>query len=106
MLCSLEMLSQTFELPMEMVHCIVSKMIMKEELLVSPTHQHMYHVIYLPLNPQGSLDEPTQSIILHHAQPTQLQMLALQLSEKVANLAEQNEEMMKLKHAGPWSELL
>ncbi|XP_065891272.1 eukaryotic translation initiation factor 3 subunit C-like isoform X2 [Dysidea avara] len=81
---SLEMLSETFELPLEMVHCIVSKMIMKEELL-------------------GSLDEPTQSIILHHAQPTQLQTLALQLSEKVANLAEQNEEMMKLKHAGPWT---
>ena len=64
----------------------------------------MHHVIHSLLCPQGSLDEPTQSIILHHAQPTQLQMLALQLSEKVANLVEQNEEMMKLKPAGPWSE--
>ena len=73
-----------FELPVETVHSVISKMIIKEELM-------------------ASLDEPSQSLAIHHARPSNLQCLALQLSEKISNLAELNEDLMKLKHATPWN---
>lgn len=81
---SLQSLSDMFELPLKSVLSIISKMIIKEELL-------------------ASLDEPTQTIVLHHAKPSKVQSQAILLSEKVGNLAEHNEELMKLKHAGPWN---
>ena len=73
---------------------------------------------------QASLDEPTRTIVLHHAKPNKLQCRTLLLAEKVyythslciyiesygcvcrvqiSTLADHNEELMKLKHAGPWS---
>eukprot|EP00731_Ephydatia_muelleri_P022471 Em0015g54a len=81
---SLQSLSDMFELPLKCVHSIMSKMIIKEELL-------------------ASLDEPTQTIVLHHAKPSKVQSQAILLAEKVGMLAEHNEELMKLKHAGPWN---
>jgi translation initiation factor 3 subunit C len=81
---SLERLSQMFELPVKEVHSIVSRMIIKEELL-------------------ASLDEPTRTIVLHHAKPNKLQCQTVLLAEKISTLADHNEELMKLKHAGPWS---
>lgn len=81
---SLQSLSDMFELPLKSVLSIVSKMIIKEELL-------------------ASLDEPTQTIVLHHAKPSKVQSQAILLAEKIGMLAEHNEELMKLKHAGPWN---
>lgn len=78
---SLVRLSEMFELPISNVHSIVSKMIIKEELL-------------------ASLDEPTQSIVLHHAEPSNLQSLALNLAEKIGSVADHNEELLKVKQ-GP-----
>lgn len=46
---------------------------------------------------QASLDEPTQTVIMHRTEPTRLQYLALQLSEKVTNLVENNERIMEMK---------
>lgn len=40
------------------------------------------HRFSLPLL-QASLDEPSHSVAIHHAQPTSLQSLTLLLSEKV-----------------------
>lgn len=46
---------------------------------------------------QASLDEPTQTVIMHRTEPTRLQALALQLSEKVGNLVENNERILEIK---------
>ena len=46
---------------------------------------------------QASLDEPTQTVMMHRTEPTRLQALALQLSEKVASLVENNERIMEMK---------
>jgi len=43
------------------------------------------------------LDEPTQTVIMHRTEPTRLQALALQLSEKVGNLVENNERILEIK---------
>ncbi|WAR03840.1 EIF3C-like protein, partial [Mya arenaria] len=45
----------------------------------------------------ASLDEPTQTVIMHRTEPTRLQALALQLSEKVGNLVENNERILEIK---------
>ena len=49
---------------MNSVHAVVSKMIINEELM-------------------ASLDQPTQCIIMHRSEPSRLQSIALQLSDKV-----------------------
>lgn len=46
---------------------------------------------------QASLDEPSASVMMHRTEPTRLQSLALQLSEKVSSLVETNERMMEMK---------
>ncbi|XP_065054309.1 eukaryotic translation initiation factor 3 subunit C-like [Rhopilema esculentum] len=79
---SMHSLAEMFELPPTIVHSIVSKMIIGEEL-------------------QASWDEPTQTLILHHgAEPTLLQSLTLQLADKIGNLAEQYERITDFKHGG------
>merc|ERR1712018_224091 len=65
-----------------MVHSIISKMIINEEL-------------------QASWDQPTQSLVLHHgAEPTYLQSLTLQLSDKLNTLVEHHERILDFKY-GP-----
>merc|ERR1711988_952151 len=66
-----------FELTLPVTLSVVSKMIINEELM-------------------ASLDEPTHSIVMHRTEPTRLQSLALQLSEKVAYL-DNNERLMEMK---------
>ncbi|KAK3751829.1 hypothetical protein QZH41_013288 [Actinostola sp. cb2023] len=84
---SLHTLAEMFELPPGVVHSIISKMIINEEL-------------------QASWDEPTQTVVMHHgAEPTLVQNLALQLAEKVycvhiGNLVENNERIYDSKHGG------
>ncbi|CAI9724313.1 translation initiation factor 3 subunit C [Octopus vulgaris] len=75
---SMHALSEMFQLTPPVVHSIISKMILNEELM-------------------ASLDEPTQTVVMHRTEPSRLQSLALQLSEKVANLVENNERILENK---------
>ena len=75
---SLVSLSEMFELEIGVVHSIISKMIINEELM-------------------ASLDEPTHTVVMHRTEPTRLQSLALQLSEKVSSLVDNNEKIMEFK---------
>ena len=65
-----------FELEVNSVHALVSKMIINEELM-------------------ASLDQPTQCIIMHRSEPSRLQSIALQLSDKVSQLVENNERLLE-----------
>ncbi|XP_042070060.1 eukaryotic translation initiation factor 3 subunit C isoform X1 [Haplochromis burtoni] len=75
---SMATLSEMFELEMPTVHSIISKMIINEELM-------------------ASLDQPTQTVVMHRTEPTSLQNMALQLAEKLGNLVENNERVFDLK---------
>ncbi|KAF5900759.1 eukaryotic translation initiation factor 3 subunit C, partial [Clarias magur] len=75
---SMATLSEMFELELPMVHSIISKMIINEELM-------------------ASLDQPTQTVVMHRTEPTCLQNMALQLAEKLGNLVENNERVFDLK---------
>jgi len=79
---SLQMLSDMFDLDKTVVHSTISKMIITEELM-------------------ASLDEPTQTVVMHRTEPSRLQSLALQLSEKVNSLVEHNERTLEMKTTGP-----
>jgi len=72
---SLKQLCDMFEMGKNDVHSVISKMIINQELY-------------------ASLDQPTGSIVLRKVEPTQLQSLALQFSEKVASLLEANERLL------------
>lgn len=71
-------LAEMFDLANGYVYSIISKMIINEELM-------------------ASLDEPTQTVIMHRTEPTKLQTLALQLSEKITTLMEQTERTIQIK---------
>uniref|UniRef100_A0A1I7TR05 Eukaryotic translation initiation factor 3 subunit C n=1 Tax=Caenorhabditis tropicalis TaxID=1561998 RepID=A0A1I7TR05_9PELO len=73
---SLKKLSSLFELTKKDVHSIISKMIIQEEL-------------------SATLDEPTDCLIMHRVEPSRLQMLALNLSDKLQTLAENNEQILE-----------
>uniref|UniRef100_A0A914S0X6 EIF3CL-like C-terminal domain-containing protein n=1 Tax=Parascaris equorum TaxID=6256 RepID=A0A914S0X6_PAREQ len=53
---------------------ISSKMIISEEL-------------------SASLDEPTNCLIMHRVEPSRLQLLALHLTDKLGQLADNNEQV-------------
>jgi len=77
---SLHSLAEMFELPAAVVHSTISKMIINEEL-------------------QASWDEPSATLILHHgAEPTYLQSLNLQLSDKINGLVEHHERILNFKY--------
>ena len=76
-----------FELDKNVVHAIVSKMIISEELM-------------------ASLDEPTECMVMHRTEPTRLQSLALQLSDKVAQLVENNERLLEIRPGGKFTRYL
>ncbi|KAL7977329.1 hypothetical protein Chor_009278 [Crotalus horridus] len=75
---SMEILSDMFELDLPTVHSIISKMIINEELM-------------------ASLDQPTQTVVMHRTEPTTQQNLALQLAEKLGSLVENNERVFDQK---------
>ncbi|KAJ9576210.1 hypothetical protein L9F63_006943 [Diploptera punctata] len=60
---SMPTLAQMFELDNNVVHSIICKMIINEELM-------------------ASLDDPTQTVVMHRSEPSRLQSLALQLTDK------------------------
>lgn len=78
---SLDRLTETFELDDKTVHSVVSKMMINEEL-------------------QGAWDQSSQSIVLHRNERSSLQTLALQYSDKLAQIVENNERMMDLRSGG------
>jgi len=78
---SISILAQMFDLARSTVHSIVSKMIINEELM-------------------ASLDEPTQSIVMHRTEPSRLQGLALQMAEKINYMVDQNIRVSEHKQYG------
>lgn len=78
---SINKLASMFDLDRSTVHSIVSKMIINEELM-------------------ASLDEPTQSIVMHRTEPSRLQGLALQMAEKINYLVDQNVRVSEHKQYG------
>ncbi|KAK7873145.1 hypothetical protein R5R35_006367 [Gryllus longicercus] len=75
---SMATLAEMFELSRPIVHSIISKMIINEEL-------------------KASLDDPTQTVVMHRSEPSRLQSLALQLTDKVHNFVDSNERIFEMK---------
>lgn len=75
---SIETLADMFELQKSVVHSIISKMIIGEELM-------------------ASLDEPNLMVVLHKTEPSRIQALALQLCDKVTNLVDYNDRLLEVK---------
>ncbi|XP_071448070.1 eukaryotic translation initiation factor 3 subunit C [Hetaerina americana] len=75
---SMPTLAEMFELDQSVVHSIISKMIINEELM-------------------ASLDDPTHTVVMHRSEPSRLQSLALQLTDKVNNLVDSNERIFEMK---------
>lgn len=71
----LSQLASMFALPVSRVSAIVAKLIWNEEL-------------------SASLDQVSQSVVLHRVEPSRLQVLSLQFAEKAANLVDQNERLL------------
>ncbi len=72
---SLTQLCAMFEMSKNEVHSVVSKMIINRELL-------------------ASWDQPTETIVLRKAEPSPVQVMALQYSEKAVHLVEANERLL------------
>ena len=72
-------LCQLFDLPAHSVHRIASKLITSQQL-------------------SGSWDQPSDTIVIHAAQPSKLQRAALTFAEKTGVLLEQNERMLESRH--------
>ena len=72
---SLAQLCAMFEMSKNEVHSVVSKMIINREL-------------------HASWDQPTETIVLRKAEPSPIQMMALQFSEKANHLVEANERLL------------
>lgn len=75
---SVPYLAEMFELPKLKVHSVISKMIINEELM-------------------ASLDDPTETVVMHRSEPSRLQALSMQLADKVTNLVDANERMFEAK---------
>ncbi|KAL3215370.1 hypothetical protein MRX96_034086 [Rhipicephalus microplus] len=75
---SIETLAEMYELNKSVVHSIISKMIIGEELM-------------------ASLDEPNLMVVLHKTEPSRIQALALQLCDKVTNLVDHNDRLLEIK---------
>merc|ERR1712088_399079 len=75
---SIDSLAAMFELDKISVHAIVAKMIISEELM-------------------ASMDEPTECMVMHRTEPSRLQSLSLQLSDKISQLVENNERLLELR---------
>ncbi|VDM59025.1 unnamed protein product [Angiostrongylus costaricensis] len=84
---SLKKLATLFELDKKQVHSVISKMIIQEEL-------------------SATLDEPTDCLMMHRVEPSRLQMIALNLTDKLQQLADNNEQILEPRtgrsgYAGP-----
>jgi translation initiation factor 3 subunit C len=43
------------------------------------------------------LDDPTETVVMHRSEPSRLQSLALQLTDKVNNFVDSNERIFEMK---------
>ncbi|RLN48774.1 hypothetical protein BBJ29_008918 [Phytophthora kernoviae] len=75
---SLARLMEMFELDDKTVHSVVSKMMINEEL-------------------HGAWDQSSQAIVLYKTERSTLQTLAVQYSDKLSQIVENNERMMDLR---------
>lgn len=75
---SVAYLAEMFDLPKMKVHSIISKMIINEELM-------------------ASLDDPTETVVMHRSEPSRLQALSMQLADKITNLVDANERIFEAK---------
>ena len=75
---SIPSLAQMYDLPVQKVHSLISKMIINEELM-------------------ASLDDPTETVVMHRSEPSRLQALAMQFVDKVTNLVDVNEKIFDMK---------
>ncbi|CEG44851.1 eukaryotic translation initiation factor 3 subunit c-like [Plasmopara halstedii] len=75
---SLARLMEMFELDDKTVHNVVSKMMINEEL-------------------QGAWDQTSQAIVLYKTEHSTLQTMAVQYSDKLLQIVENNERMMDLR---------
>lgn len=75
---SIPSLALMYELPVQKVHSIISKMIINEELM-------------------ASLDDPTETVVMHRSEPSRLQALAMQFVDKVTSLVDVNEKVFDMK---------
>jgi translation initiation factor 3 subunit C len=55
---------------------------------------------------QASLDDPTQTVVMHRSEPSRLQSLALQLTDKVNNFVDSNERIFEMKQGLLFPEIL
>ncbi|KAG7197132.1 hypothetical protein KM043_007219 [Ampulex compressa] len=81
---SMPKLAEMFQLKRPVVHSIISKMIINEELM-------------------ASLDDPTETVVMHRSEPSRLQSLALQLTDKVNNFVDSNERIFEMKQGNFFS---
>lgn len=75
---SVPYLSDMYDLPRSKVHSIISKMIINEELM-------------------ASLDDPSETVVMHRSEPSRLQALSMQLADKITNLVDANERIFEAK---------
>ena len=75
---SVPYLAEMYELPKSKVHSIISKMIINEELM-------------------ASLDDPSETVVMHRSEPSRLQALSMQLADKITNLVDANERIFDAK---------
>lgn len=75
---SVAYLAEMYELPKIKVYSIISKMIINEELM-------------------ASLDDPTETVVMHRSEPSRLQALSMQLADKITNLVDANERIFEAK---------
>jgi translation initiation factor 3 subunit C len=73
---SFDTLCSLFELGRQDVYSLVSRMIIQEEL-------------------SATLDEPTNCLTMHRLKPSRLQLLAFNLTDKLNQLAENNEQIIE-----------
>nr|CAG4709206.1 unnamed protein product [Naegleria fowleri] len=77
---SVQSLSTMFDLPKPTVYSIVNKMIIAEEFY-------------------AGLDQTNDTIVIYHSEPTPLQYLALQLTDKISALVEYNDKLYDAKQS-------
>ncbi|XP_011495404.1 PREDICTED: eukaryotic translation initiation factor 3 subunit C [Ceratosolen solmsi marchali] len=81
---SMPTLADMFQLKKLIVYSTISKMIINEELM-------------------ASLDDPTETVVMHRSEPSRLQSLALQLTDKVNNFVDSNERIFEMKQGNFFS---